>query len=330
MSEFADELTHLVHDLAKDAGPAPDGQLSDIWPKVQELGLAGIGIAEEAGGSGGELTDLLVVIRELARAGIDTPIVEAATAALVTGPAGDGRFDTVVTSDDAYLGASLLRADLGVVTFAPLARRAVVIGGRGVAVVELADADVVPLIDIAGRPAGRVRLTGTPCTHPAITPDAVSERLALARSASLIGGCWGAYDLTKRYVVGRHQFGAPLIKISAVSTNLAHMVVGIRTAESALRRAVAASGEPGATEVRRFGAVASARIAAAQCATAVAGAAHQLHGAVGITTEYSLHRYTRGLWAQRDADQSELRWCGRLGAAALAVDEDVFWDQLSA
>ena len=321
MSEFADELTHLVRDLAKGAGPVPDGQLSELWPKVQELGLAGIGIAEDAGGSGGELTDLLLVIRELARAGIDTPIVEAATAAFVTGPAGDGRFDTVVTS---------VGTGLGVVTFAPSARRAVVVGASDVAVFELAEADIEPLVDIAGRPAGRVRLNGAPCTHPAVLPDAVMERLALARSASLIGGSWGAYDLTKRYVVERHQFGAPLIKISAVSTNLAHMIVGIRTAESALRRAIAVSSDPGATELRRFGAVASARVAAAQCATAVARTAHQLHGAVGITTEYGLHSYTRALWAQRDADESELRWCGRLGAAALTVDENDFWDQLSA
>lgn len=321
MSEFADELTDLVRDLAKGAGPVSDGQLSELWPKVQELGLAGIGIAEEAGGSGGELTDLLVVIRELARAGIDTPIVEAATAAFAIGPAGDGRFDTVVLSAE---------TGLDVVTFAPSARRAVVVGTSDVAVFELAQVHIEPVVDIAGRPAGRVRLDSAPCTHPEITPDAVAERLALARSASLIGGCWGAYELTKRYVIERHQFGAPLIKISAVSTNLAHMVVGIRTAESALRRAVAASQDHGATELRRFGAVGSARIAAAQCATAVARTAHQLHGAVGITTEYGLHSYTRALWAQRDADESELHWCGRLGAATLAVDEDVFWDQLSA
>ncbi|MBB3748396.1 acyl-CoA dehydrogenase [Mycolicibacterium sp. BK634] len=321
MSEFADELTDLVRDLAKDAVPAVDGQLPGVWSKVQELGLTGIGIAEEAGGSGGELSDLLVVIRELARAGLDTPIVEAAVAAFAVGPADDGLFDTVTVSAD---------SGLGIVTFAPSARRVVVVGESDVAVFELADADVDPVVDIAGRPAGRVRLADAPCTHPGITPDAVMERLVLARSASLIGACWGAYEMTKQYVMERYQFGAPLIKISAVSTSLAHMVVGIRTAESALRRALATSCDPGATDLRRLGAVASARIAAAQSATAVARTAHQLHGAVGITTEYGLHRYTRTLWAQRDADQSELRWCARLGAAALAADEAALWEQLTA
>lgn len=321
MSDFADELTSLVSDLAKSASPAPDGQLSALWPKVQELGLDGIGIAENAGGSGGELADLLVVIRELARAGIDTPIVEAATAAWAIGPAGPGQFDTVVLSTE---------AGHDVVGFAPCARRAVVVGSSDVTVVELSEAQVEPFIDIAGRPAGRVRLDPAQLTHHEIAPDAVAQRLALARSASLIGGAWGAYDLTKQYVIERHQFGAPLIKISSVATSLAKMAVGIRTAESALHRAVATSHDAGAAQLRRFGAAASARITAAQCATAVARTAHQLHGAVGITTEYPLHSYTRALWAQRDADESELHWCGRLGAAALAVGEDEFWDQLSA
>jgi acyl-CoA dehydrogenase len=56
----------------------------------------------------------------------------------------------------------------------------------------------------------------------------------------------------------------------------------------------------------------------------------QLHGAVGITREYALHRYTRQLWAQRDADQSEYEWTRRLGAMATAVDEATLWDQLTA
>lgn len=195
---------------------------------------------------------------------------------------------------------------------------------------ELADADIEAVVDIAGRPSGRVRLTDSPCTHADVHADAAAERLVLARSAALIGGCWGAYDMTRRYVVERHQFGAPLVEISAVTGNLAHMAVGIRTAEAALRRAVKVAQGGGNSALRRLSAAATARIAAAQCATAVARTAHQLHGAVGITTEYGLHRFTRSLWAQRDADRSELSWCGRLGAAALAVDEETFWDQLSA
>jgi len=82
--------------------------------------------------------------------------------------------------------------------------------------------------------------------------------------------------------------------------------------------------------LRRFGAVASARVTAAGTATLVARSAHQLHGAVGVTQEYALHRHTRNLWNWRDADESERAFSGRLGAMALAVDENTLWNQILA
>ncbi len=95
MSEFANELIELIRNLAKDADD-PSGQIPSQWRTVQELGLVTIGIAENAGGSGGGLDDLLVVIRELAHAGIGTPIVEASTAAFAIGPPKHDTFDTIV------------------------------------------------------------------------------------------------------------------------------------------------------------------------------------------------------------------------------------------
>jgi acyl-CoA dehydrogenase len=47
-------------------------------------------------------------------------------------------------------------------------------------------------------------------------------------------------------------------------------------------------------------------------ATAAAKIAHQLHGAIGITTEYTLSRYTRPAWAWREEYGSEHYWSGVL------------------
>lgn len=65
--------------------------------------------------------------------------------------------------------------------------------------------------------------------------------------------------------------------------------------------------------------LAPARVAAAaalvdRVATTVARLAHQLHGAMGITRESPLHRYTTLLWALRDQLGPARRW-------ALRVDE---------
>jgi len=333
VSEFANELIELIGNLAKDADD-PSGQMPSQWRTIQELGLVTIGIAENAGGSGGGLDDLLVVIRELARAGIGTPIVEASTAAFAIGPPKDDTFDTIVVNHVVNLAATTLTARLGAVPFAGQADRLVVVGDSDIVAVPLEQAGVAIEVttDVAGLPAGKVRLNGAAYQPVPHAPDraVVVERLTLARSAALLGSARGAYELTRSYVFEREQFGAPLVKIPAISSALAQMAVRIRHAESAFERAIEVCTQPGAPALRRFGAVASARVTAAGTATLVARSAHQLHGAVGVTQEYALHRHTRNLWNWRDADESERAFSGRLGAMALAVDENTLWNQILA
>jgi len=49
-----------------------------------------------------------------------------------------------------------------------------------------------------------------------------------------------------------------------------------------------------------------------------ARAAHQVHGAIGVTMEYPLQRFTRRLWEWEAGDGTAMRWARRLGADALA------------
>lgn len=332
MSEFVHELTELIEDLAKEADDPSDGELSAGWRRVQELGLMTIGLSQAAGGSGGELTDLMVAIRELARAGIRTPIVEASAAAFAVGVPKPDTFDTIAVNRIADNGSPTLTGDLGPIPFAPSAGRLVLVGDSGVAVVLLSQAGVTIEADpnIAGHPAGRVRLAGVAHEIVPARSGEVIERLALARSAALFGSARGAYDRTRHYATERIQFGAPLIKISAVSAALAQMSIQIGSTQSAIERAVTRYTDPDGASLARFSAIASARITAARMATLVARTAHQLHGAVGVTREYDLHRYTSSLWAWRDGDVSEQMWRTKLGATALAVDEVTLWDEISA
>ncbi|ORW23629.1 acyl-CoA dehydrogenase family protein [Mycobacterium palustre] len=334
MSEFARELTDLIRNLAEDAGDKVDADIGPMWSQVCELGLAGIGMPEEKGGSGGTLADLLVVVRELAHAGVSTPIVEASTAAYAVDAAPEAdTFDTIAVTDlDACSEA--ITADVARVPFAGRARALVLVTASGVVTVPLAGGSVTVEADrdIAGLPSGRVKLDGASVARIPAGPTSpqVADRLALARSAALLGNASGAYDLTRKYVTERVQFGAPLIKIPAVSTTLAQMAVRIKFAQSALDRATTACANDRTPELRRFGAVSAARIATATTATLVARASHQLHGAVGITAEYGLHRYTSKLWALRDADESEFAYSRRLGARVRAEGETELWESISA
>ena len=330
MSEFARELTDLIRNLAEGAG-----ETGSVWGQVCELGLAGIGMPEEKGGSGGSLADLIVVVRQLARAGVSTPIVEASTAAYAVDAALAGEsFDTIVAVPDLDVSSKAITANLVRVPFADRARRLVIVTASSVVTVALAGESVTvePGRDIADLPYGCVRLDDASVVHipggPA-PPEAI-DRLALARSAALLGSAWGAYELTRRYVTEREQFGAPLIKIPAVSTSLAQMAVRIRFAQSALDRATTVCADDNTPAPRRFGAVSAARISTAATATLVARTSHQLHGAVGITAEYGLHRYTSKLWALRDADESQFTYCGRLGARVRSEGEIHLWESISA
>jgi Acyl-CoA dehydrogenase, C-terminal domain len=60
-------------------------------------------------------------------------------------------------------------------------------------------------------------------------------------------------------------------------------------------------------------AAAIAFTAAATAATAVARLAHQLHGAIGVTAEYSLHRWTTRIWSARDWPRPQAEWIATLG-----------------
>ena len=330
MSEFARELTDLVTGLARDG----DDSTHSRWAQVCDLGLAGIGIADERGGSGGSVADLMVVIEQLSRAGISTPIVEASTAAYATGEVPGDSFDTVAVDHDLNVTDTALSIGFAHVSYVAAARRLVIVTASSVVTVPLAQqgVGVEPARDIAGIPCGSVRLGGASPTLVANGPTAaeVADRLALARSSALLGSACGAYELTRDYVTHREQFSAPLIKIPAVSAALAQMTVRIRSAQSALHRAIMMCTDPPEAGLRRSGAVAAARIAAAQTATLVARSAHQLHGAVGFTAEYPLHRYTTMLWAGRDADEPEREYCRRLGAHVRTVGEIVLWEQISA
>jgi acyl-CoA dehydrogenase len=329
MSEFARELTDLIRNLAADAGDT-----DSVWGQVCELGLAGIGMPEDKGGSGGSLADLVVVVRELARAGLSTPIVEASTSSYAVDAAAGESFETIVVAPDLDVSSNAVTANLTQVPFADRATGLVIVTASSVVTVPLAGESVTvePSHDIADLPDARVNLAGASVAHISGGPGAaqVIDRLALTRSAALLGTAWGAYELTRKYVMEREQFGAPLVKIPAVSTTLAQMAVRTRFAQSALDRATAACADAHTPELDRFGAVSAARINAATAATLVARTSHQLHGAVGITAEYDLHRYTSKLWALRDADESEFAYCGRLGARVREKGEIELWDSISA
>ena len=63
----------------------------------------------------------------------------------------------------------------------------------------------------------------------------------------------------------------------------------------------------------------SPRCAVGEAAATGAAIAHQVHGAMGFTYEYSLHHATRRLWAWREEFGNEDFWAMRLGRMVVAA-----------
>ena len=326
MNERGGELRDLVLSLA-------ELDKDSIAAQVTKLGLDGIGVAESAGGSGGTLGDLLVVVEEFAGSGTSTSLVESSCALWVHSRCDDRRAYNPQTALKVL--TARLRDDetpkvLTEVPWAHLCERLIVVDGVGyVYDIDIAATQVTMVCNVAGEARDTVVIgPNAGMKIGEVNVEALRCRLALLRTASILGAAKGAYRVTKEHVEARHQFGLPLIRISAVAAQLALMKTHVLQIQSAFDRAVAIYETRGEDELRAAALIAS--VMATASAGFVARTAHQLHGAIGTTAEHALHRYTRALWAWCDDDGTPRHRRQQLGNLALTDGETLFWDKLTA
>jgi acyl-CoA dehydrogenase len=179
--------------------------------------------------------------------------------------------------------------------------------------------------NLADEPRDTLVFDGVPVTERANAPDGVTaerlwERTALGRAALMAGAISAVAAITLRYSREREQFGRPIGQFQAVQ---AHLVTIHQQAT------VVASAVDGAVEEVELGRgrfeIACAKMLADRAAQLVTAAAHQTHGAIGMTKEYPLHHLTRRLWAWRDEAGGHRRWAARLGAALVAAGPDALY-----
>lgn len=157
--------------------------------------------------------------------------------------------------------------------------------------------------------------------EPLLSDPADHERGALVRSLQLCGAMARVRDLTIAYAAGREQFGRPINKFQAVQQQLAEMAAEVALAIAAVDHAVS---DPSRLRV------ALAKTVTGASAGIVAKIAHQVHGAIGFTQEYELHKYTSQLWRWRDQFGTETDWSRELGAAMLHAGTDGLWPLITA
>ena len=109
----------------------------------------------------------------------------------------------------------------------------------------------------------------------------------VGRCAELVGVAQAALDMTVDYVNRRQAFGRPIGSFQAVQHHCANMLADVESERHLTRQAawLIANGQVDAPEVSM------AQAWTAEAARRVTATAHQCYGAIGFTTELSLHLY---------------------------------------
>ncbi|GAB3490361.1 acyl-CoA dehydrogenase family protein [Nocardiopsis coralliicola] len=346
---------HAASDAEALAAQERAGWNAPLWTALADSGFTLVGVAEEAGGSGGGAAEACAVLYALGRHAGAAPVAEtgllagwalaAAGLDLPAGPATVPAGRPGAQRLELHRGAGGLRVSgrLDRVPWAEQSERLVAAvpdphSGGGTAQVVSVPLDsrgarISPGRNLAGESRDTVELDGVPLTgaDAAPAPDgldaaALFRRGALARSAAIAGALERVSELTVAHTAVREQFGRPLARFQAVQRHVVRVAEATQSAAIAAEAAALTTGT-GAADL--FDA-AAAKITAGRSATDAARASHQAHGAIGMTLEYELGRLTRRLWAWRDEFGSEGYWSRDLGARVAAAGPDALWPRIAA
>jgi alkylation response protein AidB-like acyl-CoA dehydrogenase len=280
-----------------------------IWSLLAEVGVPGLAVPVRFGGLGADPADLVVAAEELGHHALPGPVAESlaavptllsflASPAKTAGPHGEAESATALHGEAATgttlhgdaekwlpeLAAGRVIATLAAPPWLPYA----------------ADADVADLVLFAeGETAGLGRAGHV--EHPsfdrtrrlfevsavcALTVCPVTGRAldlgALICAAQLLGAGRALLEAAVTHARTRQQFGGPVGRFQAVQQRLADVAVGLEFARPLLHAAAV-------TLTARD--VSAAKVACAQAAQRAAGAALQVHGAIGYAEEQGLARY---------------------------------------
>ena len=269
---------HASPEAVRRAMVSPYGYDESLWAMLcEQVGVAALVVPEEFGGAGGELADAAIVLEELGRGLVPSPLLGTTLAELVLLTAGTPDADTLEG-----LAAGEL---IGTVV---LDRDYVIHGDAADVVLALEEGRVLRWTDPTVEPAHAVdptrrlaRLRPGGSTEIGRDPG-IADTAAILVAAEQIGAAARCLELTVEYTKQRVQFGRPIGSFQALKHRMADLYVAVQAARSVVGDAVAAPGPVSAS---------LARLAASEAFCTVAGECIQLHGGIAITWEHDMHLY---------------------------------------
>ncbi|HWB65434.1 MAG TPA: acyl-CoA dehydrogenase family protein [Mycobacteriales bacterium] len=288
----------------------------DLWRRLAEAGLTGIGVPEAQGGAGLGFLDIALVLDEVGRTVAPVPAVATLVTAFVLGKhgaatdllAGVATGETVLTTAHGDLADVTLAKESsgwrlrGERSFVPYGAEADVVvvpaaldGGQAVVLLPRgADGVTVTELQTTNRePQAALEFADVAVDGAAVITDAADLVADLARyqtaalSMVAAGVCQAALQMTAAYTSTREQFGKPIASFQAVGQRAADAYVDAEMVRLTALQAVwrLDAGWPADEEI------AVAKFWAGDGGMRVLHACQHLHGGLGVDLDYPLHRY---------------------------------------
>lgn len=269
---------HASPEAVRKAAASERGYDETLWKTLcEQVGAAALVIPEELGGAGGELADAAVVLEELGKALVPTPLLGTTLAELA--------LLSLDEPDSDLLEGLAEGTSIGTVVF----DAGYVVNGNIADIVVAADGETLtrwttftptPAVSMdITRPLAAIEATETAALG---TDPGMADIAAILLAAEQVGAASKCLDLTVQYTKDRVQFGRPIGSFQALKHRMADLYVAVQSAKAVVDEAVA---DPSPTSS------ALARLAASEAFSKVAGEAVQMHGGIAITWESDIQLY---------------------------------------
>ena len=267
---------HASPEAVRTAMESERGYDEKLWTLLcEQVGAAALVVPEELGGAGGELADAAVVLEELGKALVPTPLLGTTLAELALLAVGaheplEGLAEGTSIGTVAFDADYVINGDVA----------DVVIGADGENLTRWTTFTATPksTMDLTRRlssviPGDTVVLG---------TDPGLADTAALLMAAEQIGAASRCLDLTVAYTKDRVQFGRAIGSFQALKHRMADLYVKVSSARAVVNDAIADPSPTTASLARYF---------ASEALSAVTAEAIQLHGGIAITWESDIQLY---------------------------------------
>jgi len=302
-----------------------------VWEKLEAQGLTQPSAIAEDPAEAFEIE--AAIIRASAATAVPLPVAETALAGWILAqhkieaPAGPLTIAGLNDADKLSYSGGQVSGSVERVPWGRDTKAIVTIAGNTLVLLDAKAAQITHGMNMANEPRDTLSFAAAKplAVGGTVEREALLARGAAVRAVQLAAAAARVLELTVEYAGQRKQFGKPIGGFQAIQHQLAAAASEVAAARVAAQQAyrALASGK----NVLLASAIAKSR--ANDAAGAVARMAHQVHGAIGYTQEYQLHRFTRRIQSWRGEFGASAYWNRRIGELVLADSRGTLWEVVS-